>query len=160
MFGKTSGGVYSLIAGKVTDYYLCARAFRKDLNNDAAYAFLAMLLDANMYVSKGQVSTGTLYDIAKDAAESNHRSIVDFLEDVVIALEVQLIGADHFPANPMPYIMAVHDNRAVIRNAIVDKLSKGKPGMITMSTAKAFYENGSANVRLAERLARATDVHF
>lgn len=160
MFGRSGGGVYSLIASKVTDYYLCARAFRNDLHNDAAYAYLAMLLDANMYVSKGQVSVATLYDIAEHASESNHSNVVDFLVEVITALEVQLIGADHFPANPMPYIMAVHDHEPVIRQTIIDKLSKRKPGMITMSAAKAFYENGSANVRIAERLARETDVYF
>ena len=160
MFGRNSGGVYALIADKVTDYYLCARAFRNDLHNDAACAYLAMLLDANMYVSKGQVTVSTIYDIADHAAKRNHGNIVDFLVEVVIALESQLITADHFPANPMPYIMAVHDNEAVIRKTICDKLSKRKPGIIAMSTAKAFYENGSDNVRLAERLARETNVYF
>ena len=160
MFGRNSGGVYSLIAGKVTEYYLCARAFRKDLNSDTAWLYLAMLLDANLYVSKGQISTSTLYDIALESSRHTHRDIVDFLVDAIADLEVHLISADHFPANPLPYIMAVHDNRDVIRSAVVDKLNKGKPGIIVMSTAKAFYENGSANVQLAEMLARNTDVHF
>ena len=143
LFGFSNVGT----AKNITNYYLCVRALKNELKNDAAFMYLGLVILNYKDIKKGKISLTNLEDACISMIEHCGYDPVEYVCGVVhyaTVLMIQARGAGFREAYDMAYT-----NTEKIDKIVAETMNKCNPGVI-FAAVKTLLESNDPLFRIPD----------